>query len=119
MKKLLDMDREEFLDVIKELQTGHIEQIIRKIVKEEFASERTAFWVPAERHYIEHQHLSMCVVDAEEREKNHEFISDLRKKGKTAFSIGLGMVAVAVFGFIGAAISEGFRHLLLTLIGRE
>lgn len=116
--RIQDMDEQQFLDVLKRLQVDHLEPKIREIVKEEFEDERKNFWVPAEKHYLDHAHLAKCVKSAEEKEANHLFVSSMRKRGQVAFNIGFGLAVVAVCGAVFAIISEGFRHWALSLIGR-
>ena len=113
--RIQDMDEDQFLSVLKRLQIEHLEPKIRDIVKAEFEEERKNFWVPAERHYLEHVHIAKCLRDATEKEANHEFVSAMRKRGQTAFNIGFGMAVVVVCGAIATIFSDGFRHWVWTV----
>jgi len=108
--RIQDMEEDQFLLVLKRLQTEHLEPKIREIVKAEFKTERQNFWVPAEKHYLDHRHLSKCITAMEEKEANHAFVSSMRKRGQVAFNIGFGLAVVGICGLIFAVISEGFRH---------
>ena len=96
--------REDLLDVLKEVQVSYLQPEIRRIVQEELQAERSAFWVPAERHYNEHQQLEKCVKDAEEKEANHEFVSTVRIGMGYAGKISFGIAISALVVFIGGAI---------------
>lgn len=112
------MDEAQFLDVLKRLQVDHLEPKIREIVKAEFAEERKNFWVPAERHYVEHQHLSLCVLDAEEKEKNHDFVSAMRKRGNKAGEIAFYLTVAASCAWAAATFWGGFIAALQKMLGR-
>lgn len=116
--RIQDMDEQQFLDVLKRLQVDHLEPKIREIVKAEFEEERKNFWVPAEKHYLDHVHLSKCVASMTQKEANHAFVSAMRERGQTVFNIGFGLAVVAVCGAFLTIVSEGFRHWLLSFIGR-
>lgn len=104
MKKLQEMTSEEFLELMKQLHVNHLEPKIKAIVEEVLQVERSAFWVPAERHYNEHIQLEKCVRAAEEKEANHEFVSTVRTGIGYAGKITFGAAMLALAGFIGAAI---------------
>lgn len=114
--KIQDMDEGQFLDLLKRLQVDHLEPKIKEIVKAEFEAERHNFWVPAERHYMEHAHIEKCVLSAKEREANHAFVSTMRKRGQMAFNISFSLAVVAVSGFVWALFSEGFRGFMAGVI---
>lgn len=103
-KKMQDMTADEFMGLLKDLQVKHLEPEIRRIVKEELRSERSSFWVPAERHYQEHAHLEKCVKSVDERESNHEFISTVRTGVGYAGKITFGLAISALVIFFGGAI---------------
>ncbi len=96
--------KDDLLEVLKEVQVSYLQPEIRRIVQEELQAERVGFWVPAERHYNEHQHLEKCVKDAEEKEENHEFISTVRVGMGYAGKISFGAAILALATFVGGAI---------------
>ena len=105
---LSEMTTTEFMGMLKDLQANHLEPKFREIVKHELEIERTAFWIPAERHYNEHTHLARCVVSAEEREANHEFVSRFRKRGSRAGEIAFYLSVSAVCVWTAATFWGGF-----------
>ncbi|MHB9020036.1 MAG: hypothetical protein ACYC3G_04205 [Minisyncoccota bacterium] len=108
-KKIQDMGRGEFLELMRTLQVDHLEPKIKSIVEEVMKAERAAFWVPAERHYNEHAHLEKCVKTVEEKEANHEFVSTVRTGVGYAGKIAFGAAMLALAGFIGGAIIMAIR----------
>lgn len=96
--------KDDLLSVLKEVQVAYLQPEIRRIVQEELQAERSAFWVPAERHYNEHQQLEKCVKSADEKEANHEFISTVRVGMGYAGKISFGAAILALATFIGGAI---------------
>lgn len=115
-EKIHDWTKDDLLSVLKEIYTAHLQPEIRSIVKEELAAERTAFWVPAERHYTEHQQLEKCVKSAEEREANHVFVSAMRKRGNKAGEIAFYLVVAASCTWAAATFWDGFVSAIQKLV---
>lgn len=115
-EKIHDWTQEDLLEVLKEIYAAHLQPEIRSIVKEELAAERTAFWVPAERHYNEHRQLEKCVKSAEEKDANHEFVSSMRKRGNKAGEVAFYLAVVASCTWAAATFWGGFMAALQKLL---
>jgi len=103
-----EMTKDEFMSMLKDLQVNHLEPKFREIVQHELQIERTAFWIPAERHYNEHNHLAKCIILAEEKEENHAFVSRFRKRGSKAGEIAFYLSVAAVCVWTAATFWDGF-----------
>ena len=107
------MDSQEFMMLLKDLQVEHLSPEIRKIVRDELERERTAFWVPAERHWKEHEHLANnCIPTMDERDENHRFISIFRRKGNKAGEIAFYLCITAICVWAGSTFLDGFFSAL-------
>jgi len=51
---------------------------IKQVVREALKDHHNEFYIPNERHYLDHKHMEQCIKFREEWTKNHEFISDIR-----------------------------------------
>ena len=89
------------------LSSGFVEEV-RKIVREEMEEQKKNFWVPAEKHYLDHKEFEDCKLNRGEWLENHDYVSSLRANHKKISTVGWTLAAAAVFGFIFTVFQDGF-----------
>jgi hypothetical protein len=116
-KKVMDLTIEEFNKSVTDHVAGEMFQAyfddrVRDLFKKELESERENFWIPAERHYLDHKAIEVCTSKRDEWEKNHEFMSGMRKNGTRAGWIMASVILVAITGSVIMIMKLGFKAAL-------
>jgi len=129
-QKLKDVDLDELLnklqilvrDEIANTPKTYLEGAMREVAKEVFTEiiekEHSGFYVPPEKHYLDHKAFDSCSVNRDEWKENHEFVSGMRKNGTRALWASITFMIIAVTGGAIMVIKLGIKAFFkISVIG--